>query len=113
MCFNSRAKERSFSVYLIGWNRIEFPWQRAGPCPGGALVQWLGGTVIATLDAHYSHVSNTMHGGAYLRDITRQIAISRADLHRTCRDVASQMYVDVCVCVRVFSRRNILEMRRF
>lgn len=45
--------------------------------------------------------------GAYLRDITRQIAILRADLHRTCRDVASQMYVDVCVCARAYFRGEI------
>lgn len=49
--------------------------------------------------------------GAYLRDITRQIAISRADLHRTCRDVASSNEMHVCTCVRFRAEPNILETR--
>lgn len=133
-----------------GWRPFPRP---GGPASPRSMAR---GTVIAAVDAHYSHVSNTMWGaegagsakkvgwrdtgrvckrhsryrrggnnyskvwirGAYLRDITRQIAISRADLHRTCRDVASpqrNVYIYttcVCVCARanVFEEsRNIVE----
>lgn len=41
--------------------------------------------------------------GAYLRDITRQIAISCADLHRTCCDILPPN--GLYACARAFSRK--------
>lgn len=92
------------------WGRV--PRRRLA---GGTPVDYAND--IRVIDGRGDNYSKVWIRGAYLRDITRQIAISRADLHRTCRDVASPnemciIYVRTSVCARaqVFSRR--VEMDR-
>lgn len=92
------------------WGRV--PRRRLA---GGTPVDYAND--IRVIDGREGNYSKVWIRGAYLRDITRQIAISRADLHRTCRDVASPnemciIYVRTSVCARaqVFSRR--VEMDR-
>lgn len=80
------------------WGRV--PRRRLA---GGTPVDYAND--IRVIDGRGGNYSKVWIRGAYLRDITRQIAISRADLHRTCRDVASPnemciIYVRTSVCAR-------------